>query len=130
MKDGRVVLDDAYRILGEYLNKTDPNRGRSVGQVFLKWLLRNRARCIFVPLREHAHRGFRSFPGDLELMHFDPADRKFVAVAAACEERSPILQAADSKWWGLASALRRCKIEIEFLCPEDLRRFRKRKGTT
>jgi hypothetical protein len=130
MQEGRVVLDDAYRILGEYQHKTNPNRGKSVGQIFLKWLLRNRNRCLFVALWEHPERGFHSFPEDAELAHFDPADRKFVAVAAACAEPATILQAADSKWLGWVSALERHGIVVEFLCKEDLRRFRERKGMT
>lgn len=130
MREGRVVLDDAYRILGEYQHKTNPNRGKGAGQVFLKWLLRNRNRCLFVALREHPERGFHSFPEDAELAQFDPADRKFVAVAAACPEPTAILQAADSKWLGWVSALKRHGIAVRFLCEDDLRRFRERKGMT
>ena len=39
--DGVVVIDDAYRILREYQNKTSPNQPKGVGDVFLKWLLQN-----------------------------------------------------------------------------------------
>ena len=131
MQGGRVVLDDAYRILGEYQHKTNPNRGKGVGQVFLKWLLRNRnRRCLFVALQEHPERGFHSFPEDPKLAQFDPADRKFVAVAAACPEPTEILQAADSKWLGWENALKRHGIAVTFLCKDDLQRFRERKGMT
>lgn len=130
MREGRVVLDDAYRILGEYQHKTNPNRSKGAGQVFLKWLLRNRNRCLFIALREHPERGFRSFPEDPELAQFDPADRKFIAVAAACPEPTEILQAADSKWLGWVSALKRHGIAVRFLCEDDLQRFRERKGMT
>ncbi|MCC9000493.1 MAG: hypothetical protein LM522_13555 [Candidatus Contendobacter sp.] len=130
MREGRVALDDAYRILEEYQHKTNPNRGKGVGQVFLKWLLRNRSRCLFVALQEHPERGFHSFPEDPELVQFDPADRKFVAVAAACPEPAEILQAADSKWLGWENALKRHGIAVKFLCEDDLRRFRERKGMT
>ena len=128
MNRGRVTLDDTHRILDEYMKKTDPNRGKHVGQVFLKWLLRNLSSCLYVTLHEHPERGFASFPEDPELALFDPSDRKFVAVAAACEECPPILQAADSKWLGWADALLRNGVNVEFLCPEDLKRFRARKG--
>lgn len=130
IREGRVALDDAYRILGEYQHKTNPNRGKGVGQVFLKWLLRNRSRCLFIALQEHPERGFHSFPEDPELAYFDPADRKFVAVAAACPEPTEILQAADSKWLGWVSALERHSIVVTFLCKDDLQRFRERKGMT
>lgn len=130
MRGERVVLDDAHRIVGEYLHKLDPNRGKGVGQIFLKWLLRNPSRCLFVALQEHSKRGFHHFPEDAELGYFDPADRKFVAVAAACSEPTTILQAADSKWLGWENALKRYGIAVKFLCEDDLRRFRERKGIT
>ncbi len=130
MREGRVALDDAHRILGEYQHKTNPNRGKGAGQVFLKWLLRNRNRCLFIALQEHPERGFHSFPEDAELAQFDPADRKFVAVAAACAASVEILQAADSKWLGWENALKRHGIAVKFLCEDDLRRFRERKGMT
>jgi hypothetical protein len=40
-REGVVVIDDAYRILREYQNKTQPNQPKGVGDVFLKWLLQN-----------------------------------------------------------------------------------------
>jgi hypothetical protein len=40
-REGIVVIDDEYRILGEYQNKTCINPPKGVGDVFLKWLLRN-----------------------------------------------------------------------------------------
>ena len=36
-----VVLDDEYRIIREYQNKTQSRSSKKVGDVFLKWLLRN-----------------------------------------------------------------------------------------
>jgi hypothetical protein len=126
----RVVLDDDYRILGEYRHKIDPNRRKGVGQVFLKWLLRNPGRQVSVALEEHTERGFVSFPEDDGLRNFDPADRKFVAVAAACTERPFILQAADSKWLGWSTSLKRHGIQVEFICMEDVQRFRRQKGAS
>ena len=42
-KRERVVIDDAYRILGEYQNKLDAKKGKGQGDAFLKWLLQNKA---------------------------------------------------------------------------------------
>jgi hypothetical protein len=129
-QSGRFALDDGNRIIQEYLNKTDPRRGNDVGQTFLKWLLRhqrNPKRCVRVTIVEHPQLGFESFPSDPDLAHFDPADRKFVAVAAACSERPPILQAADAKWLGWAAALARHDVLVDFLCRDDVERFRTRK---
>lgn len=127
-QNGLVALDDGFRILGEYQHKMDPNRGKGMGRAFLKWVLQNRGRCLFIPLQEDEERGFSNFPADEDLRHFDPADRKFVAVATACPDRPPILQAADSKWLNWADALQRHGVEVKFLCLADLQRFRERKG--
>lgn len=133
---GRVAIDEGYRILGEYQNKTAPHAGKRAGDVFLKWLLRNNAnpsRCDQVPLVEHHARGFESFPADERLARFDASDRKFVAVAARHPSKPPILQAADSKWLGWAPALTEHGVAVEFLCPLDIQAFdeqkRRRRGS-
>ena len=135
VKNGRVAIDDRYRILAEYQHKTAPYAGKRPGDAFLKWLLRNNAnpaRCDQVSLVEHAERGFESFPEDEHLANFDPPDRKFVAVAVAHQDKPPILQAADSKWLGWNSALADHGVRVDFLCPEDIEGFesnkKKRKG--
>ncbi len=123
---GCVAIDDDYRILTEYQNKTKPHEGKRAGDAFLKWLLRNNAnpaRCDCVALVEHTERGFESFPDDSRLAKFDPADRKFVAVAAAHPEKPPIAQAADSKWLAWAPALGDHGVHVDFLCEDDLRCF-------
>lgn len=129
---GRVAIDESYRILAEYQNKTTPQVGRRPGDVFLKWLLRNNAnpaRCDQVALVEHTGRGFESFPDDVRLASFDPPDRKFVAVAAAHGDKPPIAQAADSKWLAWAPALREHGIVVDFVCPSDIQHFDDNKKT-
>lgn len=136
MQNGRVAIDDGFRILTEYQNKAAPFAGVRPGDVFLKWLLRNNAnpkRCEQVHLVEHAERGFESFPEDERLASFDPPDRKFVAVAAFHPAKPPILQATDSKWLAWNDALADHGISVEFLCPGDIKSFesnkiRKREG--
>lgn len=126
MHGGRLAIDDGYRILGEYLHKTEPATGKRAGDTFVKWLLRNNfnpARCDQVALVETPERGFESFPDDERLAHFDLSDRKFVAVSAAHKERPPIWQATDSKWVGWAPALQDHGVTVEFLCPSDIQSF-------
>ena len=126
MRQGKLALDDCFRILSEYQNKTTPKTGNRPGDAFVKWALQNNAnvhRVDCVTLRDHAARGFTSFPCDAALINFDPPDLKFVAVAAAHPNKPPILQAADSKWLQWEDALARHGVAVDFLCREDIKRF-------
>jgi hypothetical protein len=129
---GRIAIDDGFRILKEYQNKTQPSVGKRAGDAFVKWLLQNNAnpeRCDQVQLEEHEGHVFASFPDDSRLTNFDSADRKFVAVAAAHTDKPPILQATDSKWIDWAPALKDHRVVVEFLCPQDIQEFDdKKKG--
>lgn len=131
MRSGKLVLDDGFRILLEYQNKTQPKTGNRPGDAFVKWALRSRSNASLVmevPLVEHDERGFESFPDDAELVNFDAPDRKFVAVSAAHPDQPPpIAQAADSKWLDWAPALQRHGVQVEFLCSADLQRFHEKK---
>jgi hypothetical protein len=101
------------------------------GELIAAWALQNNAnatKCDCIDLHLHPDRGYKSFPDDERLSKFDPPDRKFVAVAVAHENHPPILQAADSKWLGWAPALSDHGIEVDFLCPDDIQRFRDKKS--
>lgn len=131
MQKGKLAIDDRFRILGEYQHKTQPNKCRGAGDVFVKWVLQNianPARCEQVEIVENRERAFESFPDDADLVKFDPPDRKFVAVSAAHPDKPPILQAADSKWIGWAPALKRHGITVDFLCKDDIERFQRNKS--
>jgi hypothetical protein len=125
-REGCVAIDSAWEILSEYLGYANPNRQKEVGDVFLKWLLQNRAnvtRCSQVAIVAHSCRGYESFPEDERLTNFDAPDRKFVAVSAAHALRPAILQATDSKWLDWITALRDHGVEVVLVCEEDIRRF-------
>ena len=130
VRSGRLALDDAFRILSEYQNKIDANRGKGPGDAFVKWALRNSfnpERCDRVVIRQHPQRGFESFPDDARLVDFDAPDRKFVAVSAAHPDHPPVLQAADSKWLGWAPVLKAHDVDVQFICERDIQRFHKSK---
>lgn len=121
-KAGVTVIDDGFRILGEYQHKTSLNPPRGVGDVFLKWLLRqagNPARVELVSLTEMAENCFAEFPDPALEPLFDAPDRKFAAVANAHPDKPPILQAADCKWLDWWPALQNKGVGVEFLCPDD-----------
>jgi len=131
MREGKLALDDQFRILREYLNKTTPKKGNRPGDAFVKWAINakgNADRIDMISLREHSERGFESFPDHRGLAAFDTPDRKFVAVACAHSASPPILQAADSKWLAWDAALKECGVTVDFLCPGDIRRFQANKG--
>lgn len=130
MRSGKLVLDDGFRILLEYQNKTQPKTGNRPGDAFVKWALNNRCNAKWVDqvtLQEHDERGFESFPDDPELAAFDNSDRKFVAVSGAHPGKPSIAQAADSKWLDWAPALKRHGIALVFLCQADIEGFHKNK---
>ena len=131
MEGKRLVIDAGFLILGEYNNKTKPNTGSRIGDAFVKWALRHERiadRVHRVELTPHCGRGFKTFPDDADLVRFDDPDRKFVAVACAHGKFPPILQATDSKWLGWNEALRRHGVIVEFICPEDIKRFQEQKA--
>lgn len=125
-KEGIVVIDDGYRILGEYQHKTRLNPPKGVGDVFLKWLLRsvgNRAHCAQVSITENAQDEFAEFPDASLQKAFDAPDRKFVAVANAHPDKPPVWQGADCKWLDWWPRLQEAGVRVEFICPEDACRF-------
>jgi hypothetical protein len=125
-----VVIDAAFHILGEYQRRLDANKGKGVGEAFLKWLLQNQAnpnRVQRVALTEHAENDYAEFPDPALAAEFDPPDRKFVAVAHAHPKKPLVLQATDSKWLRWHGRLQQHGVRVEFLCPQDICRFYKAK---
>lgn len=125
-----IVLDDRYRILNEYQNKTNANRGKGVGDAFLKWLLQNksnRTRIHQVRLTEAPNGCFAEFPDPALEPKFDASDRKFAAIANAHPNKPPIWQAADCKWLAWWQPLAAKGVQVIFLCPNDVCEVYKRK---
>jgi hypothetical protein len=126
----KLALDDSFEILKEYQNKTTPKQGMRPGDAFVKWALnnqRNKRHVVQIKLTAHVERGFNSFPDDVNLIDFDPSDRKFVAVSNGHPQKPPILQAADSKWIDWELPLSAHGIQVEFVCLNDIRRFHHQK---
>ena len=128
--DGVVVIDDSFIILNEYQHKTQVSPPRGVGDVFLKWLLRNMgnpARVEMVSVTLTAIDLYAEFPDQALQAEFDPPDRVFPAVANAHPDKPTILQAADCKWIDWWPKLAEQAIQVEFLCAADAQRFYKNK---
>lgn len=104
-----------------------PQPTKFSGAPFLIWVLRNQwdqTRCEMRPLNctDEDHQMFEEFPDHEGLSDFDISDRKFVAVANAGEEKPPILQAVDFKWWGWKDALAAVGITVHFVDEEAAER--------
>ena len=122
----RLVLDNRWIILSEYMRNLRSSGEPGAGDRFLLWLLRNKdTQCalVSITLIDSSENEFEEFPDDPALDDFDPADRKFIAVACAHSERPSILQAVDSKWLGFDDAFRENGITVEFICQEDIQRL-------
>jgi hypothetical protein len=110
-KSGAIVIDDARRILKEYLNHCSASGQPGIGDAFVRWVHDNawntdRVHRVSITPMDRPPRLFEQFPEHDALQTFDPSDQKFVAVANAHPDKPPILQATDSKWWGWKEALR------------------------
>ena len=134
ISDGeKVVVDDGWRIFGEYNRYVDTGTRKGLGDIFVKTLLqnlKNPALCEMVHITPLAGNGteFAEFPTDAALSKFDPDDRKFIAVACAYRQTSgqsaTILLAIDRGWLDFEGALAAHEVAIDFLCERDIQRPR------
>ncbi len=125
-KKGKLVLDDKWRILKEYMAHLRSEGQSGPGDAFLKWVHTNYSnpqRCELVRItpRDSSETDFEEFPSDPALEKFDPTDKKFIAVALAHPNSPPILQAVDTKWWEMKEPLSKAGVTIDFLCENDIR---------
>ena len=123
----KLVLDNGWIILGEYLRNLRSTGEPGAGDSFLRWILMNKDdRCDLVPIKplDGSENEFEEFPNDPALEGFDPDDRKFIAVACAHPEKPPILQAVDSQWLDFRDALRENGVTVAFICEDDIQRLR------
>lgn len=125
----RILLDEQGLILEEYRRHLSPSGQPGVGDAFFKWLWSNQAnpehcrQMVLTPVK-NGWRGFEELPDDPALATFDRNDQKFLAVSIASGERAPILNATDSDWWHHQETLGRHGVEVQFLCPDLMKRNR------
>jgi hypothetical protein len=127
VRRGVIVLDRLGLIFEEYRTYLRPSGQPGVGDAFLRHLFDHQydpAKCELVevtPLVGCA-RGFQEFPDDQALADFDPSDRKFVAVARASLRNPVIFNATDSDWGEFEEILTRHGVQVEQLCPFEIRK--------
>lgn len=123
-----LVIDAQWYIIKEYMQNLRSEGQPGAGDAFLRWVLINRTnpqrveQVAITPL-DNSGREFLEFPTDEALKGFDPADRKFVAVALVHSEHPPILNAVDPHWGLFKEALQAHGVESLSLCPDDLERL-------
>ena len=113
-----LILDKGNEIFSEYLKNLRIAGQPGVGDGFMKWVHDNLGHlydCQGVNITKNGD-SYDEFPAHEGLKEFDRSDRKFVAVANAHDNKPPILQATDSKWWGWKDALADEGITVRFLC--------------
>ena len=116
-----LVIDAGDEIYGEYKRQLLMKGQPGVGDRFMKWVHDHRwslPESQRVNITKNGD-SYDEFPTSVDLASFDKADMKFVAVANAHEEKPPILQAVDHKWWGWKDALAEAGITVQFLCLND-----------
>lgn len=123
-QSGGLLIDDAWHIIREYKKEVSQSGQPGLGDAFLRWVLtnlRNTQQCQQLRITQLGDNEFSEFPTDPALAKFDPADRKFVAVALSHPDCPPILNAVDSDWKQFGAALAKHGIRVEQLCPDCLK---------
>ena len=115
--DNMLVLDAEGRIMKEYRGLYSLDRDPNIATVFYRWACRNVPKNAedFISLKEIAENEFESYPDSEQLKRFDPPDRKYIALAFQHKEHPPIVEANDSKWWGIREEMERCGLNIRFI---------------
>ena len=121
-----VIIDDKWRILNEYIDNTNPNTRKGIGDLFVKRLLQNQANpnvCKTVHITPLVGNGndFEEFPNDDKaLIGFHKKDRKFIAVTIAYQkefgETVTILLAIDRGWKDYIAAFTSHGVNVDTLC--------------
>jgi hypothetical protein len=126
--EGKLILDEGWLILREYMANLTSSGQPGTGDAFLKWVLtnyRNPRLCELVKItpKNSAEIDFEEFPSHPMLRGFDPSDRKFIAVAMAHPDKPPVLQATDVEWWEMRGHFGAAGVSLDFLCEDDIRRI-------
>lgn len=111
----RVLLDLAGEIQAEYRRYLSPTGQPGVGDRFYQQLLMSApAQVERLELPRDGDHDYRDFPEDPRLHSFDPADRKFAAMAR--RTGAPVANATDTDWLEHRAALTNNGISVQFVC--------------
>lgn len=117
----RISIDDRHLIFQEYLHYADLKGIPGVGDAFIQWLWQNMGReeiCEVVnilPLNVEETQ-FDTILSIEAFDNFDPADKKFLAVAFGSQFEVTIHNATDSDWESISEILPNYQINLNQLC--------------
>ncbi|MDR2870755.1 MAG: hypothetical protein LBV04_09915 [Deferribacteraceae bacterium] len=118
-------IDSGRKIMGEYGKNLTKDK-QSISYAFFMWA-NDYLEHNYVTINE-TNGSYKEFPTNPELNSFDPADRKFIAVANSYKDKPiTIFQATDSKWLGFKEVLQTIGINIHFVCEEYAQKMYKKK---
>jgi hypothetical protein len=116
-----VAVDTNDEILMEYIrNVRRRDYPLGVGASFVRYIENFRFdETLFerVEITSDTERGYQEFPAQKNLVTFDPADRKFVAVSLASCADHTIYNATDDGWAKHDQALTEAGVNVVYLCP-------------
>lgn len=118
LASGRMLIDRGGAIQAEYHRHLNPSGQPGVGDRFYLELLNSaphRVERIDLPKREDGE--YADLPRALVAAGFDPADRKFAALAK--REGVPVANAIDGDWLDHRATLAENGIDVTFLCGCD-----------
>jgi hypothetical protein len=112
-------LDLAGEIQSEFRRYLDPRGQPGVGdRFFLQILMSAPTRVERVDLPRGADGAYGDFPNHPALNNFDPADRKFAALAR--RTGAPVANATDSDWLHHRATLAKHGVNVQFVCGCDI----------
>jgi hypothetical protein len=122
-----LVVDSAItgeKVFGEYLERLAQSPRDGIGKKLAVTLYHRRfdqSVCQIVdatPCEDDPRTDFEEVPDALR--DFDRDDHKWIALARAAPQHTPVYQALDGEWWARRSDLLREGVEVQFLCASDL----------
>ena len=120
VSEGQLAVDDKDLIFDEYRRCLNFSGAPGVGDAFFKHIFYNqyrgdRIRRVAVTPSSDCCRGFEELPRN----NFDPADRKFLAVAVVAS--AVVLNATDCDWREHKPLLEDLEVKVQELCPQHVR---------
>lgn len=117
-KGASILIDDDCKVINEYRNAYSIDLYPNNASTFLEYVF-GHYECVHI--EEIADCLYEKYPRDKMLKEFDPPDRKFIAIAYTVDGKAPIVEATDSKWWGIVDNLNKFGIKVFFIDEEYIR---------